>query len=78
MLGPLTFATVSQHLQKDWQGEVSLAGVTQLDSAGLSLMLEMKRRANAQGAMLGFTEVPPAVHRLADHFGISGMLELKK
>jgi len=76
--GPLNFASVPQHLGDEWQGEVSLADITQLDSAGLSLLLEMKRRAKARGVMLGFTQVPLAVQHLAEHFGISGILGLKQ
>lgn len=77
MQGPLTFATVPALLDAELSGDQSLAGVTQIDSAGLSLLLELKRRASARGVMLGFTQVPAAVRQLADHFDVSGILGIK-
>ncbi len=76
--GPLTFATVGQYLNTPFEGACDLCGVSKIDSAGLALLLEMKRRAQARGVMLGFVQVPSAIHQLADHFGISGMLGLRK
>ncbi len=81
MQGPLTFSTVPAYLEQAARlsraGELDLSGVTQMDSAGLSLLLELKRRAQLEGVVLGFTQVPTPVKRLADHFGISGILEIK-
>ena len=49
MQGPLTLATVLQQLAAcPPEREINLSGVTQLDSAGLSLLLELKRRARAR------------------------------
>lgn len=77
MQGPLTFATVATHLGTEPSGELDLSGVTQIDSAGLSLLLELKRGAQKRGVVLGFTRVTPAIKHLANHFGVSGILGIQ-
>ncbi len=77
MQGPLTLATIQSHLAFEPAGELDLSGVTQIDSAGLSLLLELKRRAQKRGAVLGFTQVTPAVKHLANHFGVSEILGIR-
>lgn len=52
--------------------EVDLSGVTEIDSAGLQLMIAAKREAAAQGKALHFTGHSPAVVELLDFCDLAG------
>lgn len=54
--------------------EVDLGGVTRADSAGLALLLELARDAQAAGRELRCTRVPEQLRRLAGFFGVTDVL----
>jgi phospholipid transport system transporter-binding protein len=56
--------------------ELDLSGVTRVDSAGLALLLELARHARDRGRELRCTRAPEQLRRLAEFFGISGLLAL--
>jgi phospholipid transport system transporter-binding protein len=51
---------------------VDLAGVTEVDSAAVSLLLEWRRQA--QDAALRFANLPSALTSLADLYGVSELI----
>ena len=55
------------------RAEVDLAGVAQVDSAGLALLLEWSLAARTAGRALRYRNIPPALASLA---GISDVAEL--
>ena len=48
---------------------VDLAGVTEVDSSAVSLLLEWRRQV--KGAALRFANLPPALKSLADLYGVA-------
>lgn len=75
--GELILANASEWLE---QGEAALkAGVTvfdleglgNLDSAALSLMLSLRRRAQAAGSSIEFRHVPESLASLAELYGVT-------
>lgn len=56
---------------------IDLSAVTQCDSAGIALLLELQRRAQRSGKALCFTGAPPALRDLLRFFGIDKMLTLE-
>ena len=79
--GELTFATVPDRLvsSKDWftgTGEMvfDLAGVTRADSAGLALLIEWLRRAQAANRTLHFANIPAQVQTLIRINGLQDAL----
>ncbi|UCH54151.1 MAG: STAS domain-containing protein [Pseudomonadota bacterium] len=80
--GELTFDTVPALLSADGPilaGEgpirVDLAGVTRADSAGLALMVEWLRRAQAGGRELRFFNIPRQVEHLMQVSGLERVLK---
>lgn len=79
--GPVTFATAGELLMAS-QGlftghkaiTVDLAGVTSVDSAGLALLLEWLRRANAEGYSVNFASIPDKLVSIAKLSGVDEML----
>lgn len=80
--GDLTFATALEKLE-DLRRELSqpgqpatldLSGVTRVDSAGLSLLLELTRVARAHRRELSFTGAPEPLLRLAGFLGLADVL----
>lgn len=57
-------------------GRVDLGGVDRVDSSGVALLLEWKRRAGAEGATLVFDHVLPSMTSLAELYGVAGLLSL--
>ena len=51
---------------------VDLAGVTEVDSAAVSLLLEWRRQA--QNAALRFANLPAALKSLADLYGVADLI----
>ena len=51
-----------------------LGGVQSADSSALALMLAWQRRAQAQGRVLKFSNVPANVDALANLYGVEGLL----
>ena len=55
-------------------GVISLGGVNRVDSAGVAVLLALKRRAAAEGKSLRFAEVPPNLDSLAELYGVVELL----
>jgi len=79
--GPVTFASAGTLLQAGraaFAGKgavaVNLAGVTRVDSAGLSLLLEWLRLAHREGRALRFTALPDKLLAIARLSGVDGLL----
>lgn len=79
--GELSFARVPHWLaQADalaGAGTLDLSRVTRADSAGLALLLELRRRARAAGQALRFAAAPPQLTGLAAFFGLHDVLALE-
>jgi phospholipid transport system transporter-binding protein len=78
--GPVTMANVTRVLEEGsrvFQGAevvVDLSGVTEVDSAAVSLLLEWRRLALAANRRIEFTNVPANLKSLADLYGVAGLL----
>ena len=78
--GDLTLANASQWLA---EGEAALtqgvatfdlAGLGQLDSSALSLMLSLRRRAEASGSSIEFRNLPDSLISLAKLYGVDDQI----
>ena len=80
LAGPLTIDNVAGVLAASVAvplpptGRVDLKGIDPVDSAGVAIMLEWKRRAVAEGIELTFENVPPSMASLAELYGVDGLL----
>ena len=79
--GRMTFGTVGQILRdsedlfdEHTRIEVSLAGVTHSDSAGLALLLEWITWANHTVREISFTEVPDKINAIAKVTEVDSLL----
>jgi phospholipid transport system transporter-binding protein len=54
-------------------GVVDMAGLMHADSAALAVLLELKRRAAAEGKRLSFAAFPPMLESLARVYGIEDL-----
>lgn len=54
---------------------IDLGGVTAVDSAAVSLLLEWQRTAAAAGQPIHFTNLPAALRSLAELYGVSGLID---
>lgn len=76
--GELSFATVGAVLAAPPPGsELDLTAVTRADSAGLSLLLELTRRAKAKGLTLKIRNAPEQIRDLAEFFGVNSILNFE-
>lgn len=57
-------------------GSVDLAGITQIDSAAVALLLELSRRAKAQGKTLRFTAASPRLLTLVGFFELDSIISI--
>ncbi len=57
-------------------GVLDLATVTRADSAGVSLLLELSRRAQKRGVQLRITGANEQIRSLLKFFGLDGILTL--
>lgn len=80
LAGPLTINNVAAVLAASigvplpTTGRVDLKGVDPVDSAGVAVLLEWKRRAAAEGVALAFEDIPPTMASLAELYGVDGLL----
>jgi phospholipid transport system transporter-binding protein len=81
--GPVTMANVTRVLEESARlfkdgGDVTvdLAGVTEVDSAAVSLLLEWRRAALAANRKIEFANVPANVKSLAELYGVSDLLAI--
>ena len=81
--GPLTMENVTRVLEESaslFQGTsviVDLAGVTEVDSAAVSLLLEWQRQARAAERRIEYVNLPPNLRSLADLYGVSELLSAR-
>jgi phospholipid transport system transporter-binding protein len=77
--GALTFddaTAVLEHaaaLPLPASGIVDMAGLVHADSAALAVLLELKKRAAAEGHKLSFAAFPPMLESLAHVYGIEDL-----
>lgn len=57
-------------------GQIDLADVIQVDSAGVSLLLEIARRAQRSGRRVVFINAPPQLRGLLDFFDVGRLIGL--
>ena len=80
LAGPLTISNVAGVLAASVgmplppTGRVDLKGIDPVDSAGVAILLEWKRRALAEGVQLAFENVPPTMVSLAELYGVDELL----
>jgi phospholipid transport system transporter-binding protein len=78
--GPITMSNVTGVLQESaklFEGRdvlVDLSGVTEVDSAAVSLLLEWRREALRAKRRIEYTNVPSNLKSLADLYGVSELL----
>jgi phospholipid transport system transporter-binding protein len=78
--GPLTMANVTSVLEESarlFEGNeilVDLQGVTEVDSAAVSLLLEWRRQALASKRRIEYINLPSNLKSLADLYGVSDLL----
>lgn len=80
--GPLRFATVSALVDalpaRHEALRVDLAAVDAVDSAGLALLVEWQRQAQAAGTRLELAHAPVQLRRLAELGGVATLLGLSQ
>jgi phospholipid transport system transporter-binding protein len=80
LVGPLTINNVAGVLDASFgvplpeTGRIDLKGVDPVDSAGVALLLEWKRRASVERSAVVFENVPPSMASLAKLYGVDGLL----
>ncbi len=80
LAGPLTINNVAGVLAASvgmplpTTGQVDLQAVDPVDSAGVAILLEWKRRAAAESVPLAFENVPPTMASLAELYGVDDLL----
>jgi len=78
--GPVTFANVEVVLAEGLrrfegpQVRVDLAGVTEVDSSALSMLLEWVRQATSKGQRIDFVNLPPNLSSLARLYGVTELI----
>lgn len=80
LAGPLTINNVASVLAASVgtplpaTGKVDLQAVDPVDSAGVAILVEWKRRAAAESVRLAFENVPPTMASLAELYGVDDLL----
>jgi ABC-type transporter Mla MlaB component len=78
--GTLSFSTVTSLLSQADQviaaGALDLSTVARADSAGISALLELTRRAQTRGVQLKITGANTQIRSLLKFFGVDAMLTL--
>jgi phospholipid transport system transporter-binding protein len=78
--GPVTMANVEALLAEGSlriEGPdvtVDLAGVTEVDSAAVSLLLEWRRQAQRANRRIRYVNLPANLRSLAELYGVTGLL----
>jgi phospholipid transport system transporter-binding protein len=80
LTGALTFSTVPALLTQAerWiaAGTLDLSAVAHTDSAGVSMLLELSRRAQTKGIQLRITGANDQIRSLLKFFALDGILAL--
>lgn len=78
--GALTFTQAERWFKRIDElaadGRIDLADVSQVDSAGIALLLEVARRSRQRGIRLELQNTPAQLRGLLEFFGVSRMLGL--
>ena len=78
--GPVTMANVESLLEEGGrqmdgaQVTVDLAGVTEVDSAAVSLLLEWRRQARRANRTIRYVNLPANLKSLAELYGVTELL----
>jgi phospholipid transport system transporter-binding protein len=78
--GPVTLANVAALLEEgrrhlaEGAGTIDLAGVTELDSSALALLLAWLREARAGGRAVAFANLPESLQTIARLYGVEDLL----
>ena len=56
---------------------IDAGALAEFDTGALSVLLELQRRASAQGAALQVHQAPPKLRQLASLYGVDGLLGLQ-
>ena len=78
--GPVTIASVRSLLEAGERAltgsevTVDLAGVTEVDSTAVSLLLEWRRQAAAAGRSIQYVNLPANLRSLAELYGVTELL----
>jgi phospholipid transport system transporter-binding protein len=78
--GPITMGNVTKVLEESGplfeapSVVVDLAGVTDVDSAAVSLLIEWRRQAGAKNRRIEYVNLPTNLRSLADLYGVSELL----
>ncbi len=81
--GALTFANAAAVLQDATSlappatGVVDCAAIGHVDSAAVTVLLAVQRRALAAGVELAFVNAPPALRALADVYDVDELLRMR-
>ena len=81
--GPITMANVTTVLAESlplFTGShvvVDLGGVTELDSAAVSLLLEWRREADKASRRIEYVNLPANLKSLAELYGVSHLLDAR-
>jgi phospholipid transport system transporter-binding protein len=81
VVGPLTIANAAQLAEEGRRMFVAervivdLAGVTEVDSAAVSLLLEWRRTAASASRQIEFLHLPPNLKSLAVLYGVAELLD---
>ena len=82
--GPVTLANVAQALQEGYAairagaGAVDLAGVTELDSSLLAMLLAWMREAALSGRTLRLDNLPAGLITIAQLYGVDELLPISQ
>lgn len=78
--GPVTLANIEALLEagaRQIEGDqvtVDLAGVTEVDSTAVSLLLEWRRQAQRAHRTIRYVNLPANLKSLAELYGVTGLL----
>ena len=79
--GPVTFDTVPDLVRaaepelRDGSLTIDFAGVTEVDSSAVALVLEWRRQAEHRNLALHVANLPPSIVNLAELYGVSELLQ---
>ena len=78
--GPLTMSNATAVLAESERAfagarlEIDLSGVTEVDSAAVSLLLEWRRAASRANREIAFANLPPNLRSLAELYGVLDLI----
>ena len=80
--GPLDFRSIEAWLPRadalSASGSIDLSAITRIDSSGVSFLLELSRRAAAQGKALRFSHPPKNLRGLLEFLEVDAVLDVDR